>query len=997
MKWDTSIPWARFALGIALLFTFHSAHVDGATSESPSPQWIWGAAKRNSEQAFCVRREFSVEGRIDHALLTVVADFARAAIFLNGRRVATQEPYGKVVRLDVTEQLHSGENAIGLCVRSVDGPAAVMARLELELAGGGKQTIVSDTDWLAASIDAKTQLRWPSPEELKKPNWRPAVSFGNVILRFWRLEEDTIAISPVDDYTQWKRAIDAKAGTDPETFQVPSGFKVQLLRSAAEGEDSWVSLVCDPHGRWIIGMEKRGLLRLTLPAAGGGDVRVERINDSLRECRGLVFAHDSLYAMANSDKALFRLRDTNNDDQFDTIEKLADFPGDSGHGRNQLTLGPKGNVHGIFGDSVFEPNGAEKLPPELADPTRAEKTRSAFIARFNEDASEITVLVRGLRNPFGLDFNEHGEMFTYDADAEYDMGSSWYRPTRVNHVLPGGDYRWRRVTRQWPPYFIDQADMPQPLLDIGKGSPTAVEFAYKSNFPPRYRRALFALDWAYGRILAVHLTPRGASYQACAETFLRGRPLNVTDVEFGPDGAMYFVTGGRGTQSAMYRVEYVGEEKDPLQFTAQQSARRQHAEKSRALRRRLQTLIDAPKGDSEAIDFVWPNLHNSDPWIRHAARTVVESRPVDAWRQRALSDDQLDAWLAASMALVRVGAKPPYANIVEKLRRMDLAQRTKRQQLEAMFLYERSLLNADRLDSSHRSRIFAQLQSLYPSDTWEVNRHVSRLLAENPDERFVPTTLKLLQHAATQNERLHCLFVLRHVQRGWTPDLRRRYFEHLRRMDDFVGGEGLPTFRKLIRQEALAAVPEAERKTCQAMLGPKSVPAWQGEITESKTEHVRKWTVEELEGKLDALRDGRDLERGREMFAAARCIQCHRCGGPGGVSGPDLTSVAQRFSPRDMLVSMIEPSQVISEKYAADTFELKDGRIVSGRIAPGDYRSPTLSVVPNLLEPEKVITIAKSDIDARHVSPISPMPTGLLNVLTKDEILDLLAFMLSAK
>jgi hypothetical protein len=80
--------------------------------------------------------------------------------------------------------------------------------------------------------------------------------------------------------------------------------------------------------------------------------------------------------------------------------------------------------------------------------------------------------------------------------------------------------------------------MPQPTLDIGKGSPTAVAFGTKSHFPPRYREALFALDWAYGRIVAVHLAPRGSSYHAAAETFLRGQPLNVTDIEFGADGAM---------------------------------------------------------------------------------------------------------------------------------------------------------------------------------------------------------------------------------------------------------------------------------------------------------------------------------------------------------------------------------------------------------------------------------------------------------------------------
>ena len=98
--------------------------------------------------------------------------------------------------------------------------------------------------------------------------------------------------------------------------------------------------------------------------------------------------------------------------------------------------------------------------------------------------------------------------------------------------------------------------MPPSTLDIGKGSPTAVEFGNSIHFPWPYSQALFVLDWTYGRILAVHLEARGSSYVGTGETFVRGRPLNVTDVEFGKDGAMYFVTGGRGTQSALYRITY---------------------------------------------------------------------------------------------------------------------------------------------------------------------------------------------------------------------------------------------------------------------------------------------------------------------------------------------------------------------------------------------------------------------------------------------------------
>ena len=243
--------------------------------------------------------------------------------------------------------------------------------------------------------------------------------------------------------------------------------------------------------------------------------------------------------------SLFRLRDTDGDDNFNEVRRIAEFKGDVGHGRNQLTLGPDGMIYAIFGDAVYEPPEAMSWIPTGNHPTEVEATRSGFVARLDPQNDRWDVVVRGLRNPYGIDFNQAGDMFTYDADAEYDMGASWYRPTRMNHLLVGGDYGWRRVTGQWPPYFPDRPDTPQPTLDIGKGSPTAVEFEQGDQFPWPYDNSLFILDWAYGRILAVAMEPRGASYQATPEPFLRGRPLNVTDLEFGRDGAMYFVTGGR--------------------------------------------------------------------------------------------------------------------------------------------------------------------------------------------------------------------------------------------------------------------------------------------------------------------------------------------------------------------------------------------------------------------------------------------------------------------
>src|ERR1041385_6480090 len=164
-------------------------------------------------------------------------------------------------------------------------------------------------------------------------------------------------------------------------------------------------------------------------------------------------------------------------------------------------------------------------------------------------------MLAGFRNAYDFDFSPEGELFTFDSDMEWDWGLPWYRPTRINHCVLGAEFGWRSGSADWPDYYADSLPA---TVDIGIGSPTGVKFGTKSKFPEKYRKAFFIFDWSYGRIFAVHMKPNGASYSAEYEVFLKGKPLNLTDLEFGKDGAMYFITGGRGTQSGLYRLTYVG-------------------------------------------------------------------------------------------------------------------------------------------------------------------------------------------------------------------------------------------------------------------------------------------------------------------------------------------------------------------------------------------------------------------------------------------------------
>src|SRR5690606_18962817 len=159
------------------------------------------------------------------------------------------------------------------------------------------------------------------------------------------------------------------------------------------------------------------------------------------------------------------------------------------------------------------------------------------------------------------------------------------------------------------------------VVDIGPGSPTGMVAGTGAKFPPRYRDAIFALDWTFGTIYAIHLEPHGSSYIGKAEPFLYGAPLPLTDAVIGDDGALYFTIGGRNTQSALYRVHYW-----KMIPTGERVAEAPETVAARALRRELEAFHG--KEHPEAVAKAWPHLGSPDRFLRSAARVAIESQPV---------------------------------------------------------------------------------------------------------------------------------------------------------------------------------------------------------------------------------------------------------------------------------------------------------------------------------------------------------------------------------
>ena len=171
-------------------------------------------------------------------------------------------------------------------------------------------------------------------------------------------------------------------------------------------------------------------------------------------------------------------------------------------------------------------------------------------------------------------------------------------------------------------------------------------FGYGAKFPAKYQKALFICDWSYGKLYAVHLAPRGASFTGTLEEFVTATPLALTDAIINPhDGAMYFLIGGRGTQSGLYRVTYVGKE------STAPVATKTALTKEHALRHKLETLHLGQHAD--AVERVWPYLSHPDRFIGHAARTALEHQPAEHWQKRALTETNPETSITALLALAR--------------------------------------------------------------------------------------------------------------------------------------------------------------------------------------------------------------------------------------------------------------------------------------------------------------------------------------------------------
>jgi putative heme-binding domain-containing protein len=817
-------------------------------------------------------------------------------------------------------------------------------------------------------------------------------------------------------------AIGENKATPVSRIKAAKDFRVELIYSVPGVEQgSWVNLCVDPKGRILASDQYGGLYRFTPPAPGQTltPAQIEKVPADIRAVNGMLWAFGALYVGVNDyenkvPSGLYRVTDSDGDDQLDKVELLRAIEARGDHGVHAVLLTPDGkDLFLVTGNgaklTASEPTsqvpsiwGEDHLLPRMPDGRgfmRDVLAPGGIIYRVSPDGKKFEVYASGFRNIFDASLNRDGELFTYDADMEYDFNTSWYRPTRINHVISGGEFGWRNGAGKRAAFFPD--NLPA-VIDIGPGSPTGTTFGYGAKFPARYQNALFALDWSWGKLHAVHLEPDGASYKAVREEFLSGAPLPLTDAIIHPgDGAMYFAIGGRRVQSGVYRVTYTGTESTaPVTTRAQVTP-------ARKLRHDLEALHG--KTDPRAVDLAWPHLGSTDRAIRWAARTALEHVPIAAWSERALTERDAGIRAEALLGLARAGGiSPPHrrpgdAPVNTELGRRLLAALT---EISWSTLDEARRLVVTRTAQIvlHRFGPFApadtaalrtRLDAQFPAPTPELNWLLCETLVYLKSPTVAEKALKLIAAAPTQEEQIEYARSLRMLDSGWTPATRTAYFEWFHKAANFRGGASFAKFIEFIQTDALATLSPEEKLALAPVLEkkpfPKSAIENLGDVFAGRT--ARNWTLDELAGAAERGLKGRSFETGRKMFGAGACFACHRFGNEGGMTGPDLTGSSGRYSPRDLLDQILNPSKEINEQFVPAVLTKNNGETVVGSVV--NLNGDTVTINTDLSDPNQRLTVDRKEVKSIEPSKVSPMPPMLLAAMTESEVLDLVAYIQS--
>ncbi|HBE71563.1 MAG TPA: heme-binding protein, partial [Planctomycetaceae bacterium] len=515
-------------------------------------QWIWSPEHPpgRAPAGDCFFRRTLQIDRVEQASITITADDAYA-LYVNGRQIGSGNSIQQMEQYDIGRLLRRGRNVIAIRVRNAaDGPAAVAARVFVKPAGKPWLSYSTSAAW-RSQIEPSAGWQSLSYNDL---TWKPAKSFGQL-----------------GETAPWDRRseVSPKRLSENQRFRISREFAVdEVLESETTG--SLVNIAFNEFGHLIAAQEGGPLLLIYDSDKDGKLDKTREYCDLIDGIQGILPLNGDVYVtgMGSEGAGVYRLIDKDRNGNLEEAERIVAIDGEiSEHGAHGLALGPDGRIYCVLGNQAEYAGEFASTSPlknyyegDLVGPRKEDpgghalgvKAPGGTIIRFDIDGEEVELVAGGLRNAYDIAFHPSGRLFVHDSDMESDEGSVWYRPTSLYEVTEGAEFGWRSGWAKWPSYYYDRLPA---LLETDRGSPTGACVYDHIMMPQRYHGALFLADWTEGQILCVRLDEKGG---AQSEVFLQGQPLNVTDLAVGPDGWLYFCTGGRGTKGGVYQVRWRG-------------------------------------------------------------------------------------------------------------------------------------------------------------------------------------------------------------------------------------------------------------------------------------------------------------------------------------------------------------------------------------------------------------------------------------------------------
>lgn len=658
------------------------------------------------------------------------------------------------------------------------------------------------------------------------------------------------------------------------------------------------------------------------------------------------------------------------------LETKGDYPH---NGLSGFAFDAAGNVYFGLGENLGEKYRVLSKP----GPTPHEgggEGGSVFCCK--EDGGDLRMVATGFWNPFHLCFNGEGRLFAVDNDPDSRP------PCRLLHVVEGGDYgyRFRNGRKGLHPFTAWNGELPGTLPMLA-GTGEAPSGVMEDAIQPG---SLLVTSWGDHRIERYTLSPSGGSYSAKRSIVAQGGE------DFRPVGI------GQDAKGNVYFTDWVLKDYN-LHKQGRIWVLRPIGSQRVAIRGGVSAVLEWVGGEN-------PKLDSADPFERHAAHGYA-AKTIDSIERKSLRNVQSSVERAEwAIAMRRKTPDDASFRIPEILNDSDWRVRFVAIEWigeERLKQFESALRENLQKHSSRREEMEATLVALRmlageETKTQDEQGADAIVLKMVLDKELAPETrARALRYLRPDHPKLK-LAELNDFLKSKSDDLKLEAIRSLRERAEPEVGRMLASVAEdesqssEVRAEAAAGLstlnPYVESSIAKLRSSSDAVVAEEIARKLRKEQEIEDWSgevvLQELQSGMSKL--GNAARGSRYFFTSSqKCSRCHTYDGRGANVGPDLTRIAENRDAAKIAESILHPSKEIAPQFAMVQLQLGSGVTKSGV-----YIGATPEGKERFVDADaKVFELDSSEVETRNSLKTSLMPEDISKRMTKEEFLDLVAFL----